>query len=115
MINCDEYTLFAALLQWFKARRQWDSESNLKSLVENLKNCIRWTTLSLDEFNHINTLEVDFLTQAERHEIADIIRGGCSVLAKRRLWFWKRKLNTIVFFVFKLIIFYVHRRSLGSY
>lgn len=89
IINCDEYTLFGALLKWLRAQDPNDSPKASSSV--GLHNCIRWTSLSISEFGQIISLEPEFFSDDEKNNIIQTIRDGSSTVMKRRTWFSKRK------------------------
>lgn len=96
VINCDEYTLFAALLEWLKAKHPNISKKQLKLMANDLENCIRWSTLSMDEFERIITLAPEFFSEEEKTDMKQTIGNeGTSVIVKRRFWFWNRKIQII--------------------
>lgn len=94
VINCDEYTLFGALVAWLRAQHPDISRNQLKSMANDLENCIRWSTLSMDEFERILTVEPEFFSEQDKIEMKGKIGLDTNKsVVKRRYWFWNRKMQ----------------------
>lgn len=90
-INCDEYALFEAMLKWLKAQDPSVPPNELKDFGSGIDQYIRFTCLSIPEFERIVALEPAFFSEDEKTRIFHTIRDGKSSGVKREKWFWDRK------------------------
>ena len=80
-LNCMEFDLFAAALNWAKsecARRDIAiNTTNKRIVLKNLIKCVRFRSLTLEQFQRCTELEEDFFTPEEITNIETCILNKC--------------------------------------